>query len=774
MSVVVGRLSKSGSNVAADLRSLWQRMPIQQEPSVRHFKNGEAELVFFDYGAAQEFEQLSGGASQFKVFGQGVLTAEARRWLPSILSNQTPKVNPAEHPENVCGVVLGHNELRIFTSSAGTDGFLVLETDDAWVFSNHHSPLSAFIGMHTGIRQDALAWSLLKYHNMEFQHYLDGITRTQPGSIWIARNGGVQAIPMQVDWSQLTQPIKNGEAPELVENVGASLSDYLLSVPREKSLSLSGGKDSRAILGMLGDDIYGRWVTFSTGGELYSPDVMAASSLTKLADLTNQHYISQPPLVSVPGDLTPQIANDLLTDCALTSLADIRPVSVRKSLVLGGHEYGTKGTSTYLTLDQLIERETRYIANSPFLQQGAKDRLAEHISNDVKQRLGEVPQSKTETLWKINYRLPLLQGTSITSRNVGATEVHPFLDFRFLRLVLGASPEFISSQAIHYFLNRRMSRPIENAPFANDVWPPSLFELLREYDVDWRGAPATPYRFNSAFPSQSGFGRYNWRIELFKAMRRSVVEYLNDGDYDRETFRADGMIQLVNREESEWSFENLYQLGSILKFCLVNELGTALLDASNRELVESKVRDFVGAEPVGETVLPRREAIMEDALQRSTTAIRDLAEQIHRTEGEVSLRADSRTILSLLGEGAVTTELIERIFPYLATAGGVKEVPEVGRLEIKGETVDGEITVRGFAFKDKSTTLLVGFEGFDQEEVDGATFSPAGFHYFYVIPDEQGYFERTIRVPVDEPTSIQLFAQRWYSQGPIYMAFTID
>ena len=775
MSVIIGRLRKDGVQASdVDLRGLWRRLPFGVEPSVRHIEMGKAEICLFDYGAAQEFERIAQN-ERYEVLAQGVITEAVKHWLPKVLLSEKANVDPTANPESVCGVAISSDELRVFTSCSGTDGFLTYEDDTQWVFSNHHSPIGEFVS-ETHLSQSALAWSVAKYHNFESEHHIVGISRTRPGSVWTARADGVFEEPMATPWQRLSERIENAELPQLIGEIGDSLSSYILGVPKAKSLSLSGGKDSRAVLGMLGDDVYGRWISFSTGGEPYAPDVMAAVELMKVAGLSEQHYVSQPPLVSRPSDLVGPIVNDLLSDWSTSSLADLRPAVVRNSMVIGGHEYGTKGTPQHLSLEQLISRESSNIQSSELLSDSGKSLLTSLLVTDLEDKLTDVPAQKMETAWKLSYRLPLLMGATITGRNTTATEVHPFLDYRVLRIVLGADPEFLSAQALHYFFNRRMTCQIENAPFANDQWPDSLRGVLRDLGIEWRGRPAAPYRFNRAFPSQSGFGRYNWRLELFKAMRPKVIEYLNDGDYDRTLVSPRGMVDLVSKDAENWTFENLYQLGSILKFCLVNELGGAILDARNRDSIELVVRDFIGSEiGHGSASLPSEEVALKEALDKANVAISDLAEQIRTATENFSPTISVVWALDAIRNGVMTLSQMEDAIPSLERFSGLRAIPAESRLEFDLPiSSDGQVLVSGFVLKDPATTLLVGFKGETDADVLGATVSPAGFHYFYVVPDEKGFFEKELKFGNFESDKLRVFIQRWYTDGEIYVALNAE
>jgi len=771
MSVIVGRLAKRPA--IAPFQKLAHQPIFSQAPIARHFSKGVADIVVYDYGAAQDFAVLQ-ETSEVTVLAQGALTQHVRSWLPQLLDARHAPSDPISNPESVAGVLLRDDEISLFTSCSGTDGFLVYETNDFLVFSNHLPCLFPFLDENAALDPIPLAWTLAKYHSFEFDHHISGVKRTEPGSKYILSTNGALKVPMQKNWDALTQPLANDSLPELVDSVADDLSEYILGTNCAKTLSLSGGKDSRAILGLLGDGIYGKWVTFATGGEVFAPDVMAAKDLTQLAGLDRSHYITKPSLIARPGDLAPGIAIDVMTDMSLSSLADIRATAPKTSLTLGGHEYGTKGSEQELTLDRLLARESEQLSGNPFLSHDGARTLAARYLPDMEEKLAPVPPGKMEVAFKIEYRLPLLLGGTLTNNNAVATEVHPFLDYRMLRLVLGSESEFTANQALHYLLNRRMSQPIENAPFANDSWPSTLQPyLLREFGIDWRGYQASPYRFNPAFPSQGSFGRYNWRIELFKNMRPRVIEFLHDGAFDRDLINVDAMVDLVSSNEDSWSFLNLYQLGSVLKFCLMNEIGVKGLENSDKGAIEHTVRDFIGASSPASFApsAEKEKQALSEALEKSQNSIAQLAGQIREAEDWRSPRVSAAVCLKLLESGEVDLSLLNELVPAFKKLGGLKPLPDNNeRVKLRVTTDgDGNVRITGYLAKDPATTVLVGCDGDAEHPIDGLVWSPAGFYYRYVVPDpETGAFE--IVASASSIHTDNWFIQRWYTAGSAYLA----
>lgn len=771
MSVIIGRVSKPGHSQEVNLQDLEAYALYDKEPTIRYYSNGTAEIAIFDYGSAQDVELLHRD-DDCMAFGQGVMTSNARVWLPELLLHRERRSDPTMHPESVSGFALCHDEVRVFSSCSGTDSFVYTELRGSWVFTNHLPLLYPLMDARTTLDPVAMAWPLQKHHNFDYSHHIQGVIRTRPGSKWVITKNSAAEVPMNQRWDVLTARLDDRELPMMVEEYSSSLSEYILGTQCGKSLSLSGGKDSRAILGMLGDEVYGKWISFSTGGEPYSPDVMAAVDLMEIAGLTDKHYVSNPPLIVQPQDLSRNIARDLMTDLSQSSLADIRWVGNRSSIVLGGHEYGTKGSNT-LAFKELIDREMGQLANAPLLNREGVEALSSQYHESLERELEGIPSDKLEVAWKLRFRLPLLTGGTLTANNAAAAEVHPFLDYRALRIVLGSDPEFTKAQAFHYLLNRRMSRHIENAPFANDRWPEALQQYISSMGLRWRGRAAGPYRFNSDFPSQSSFGRYNWRIELFKGARPKMLEFLRDGHFDRSLVNVNAMTSLVERNDGDWSFFNLYQLGSILRFCLLNLVGSEVINTKNQEGLAAKVSDFIS--PVktirstpGESDI---EQLLTRNLKRAEQSIAGLARQLHHLEDN-DVGFDPVASVRLLENSHIQKEHLQVLYPALGHFGELRRLPDdSGRLNfstVSGE--DGAFSISGYALKAESTTVLVGIEGSQEEEVEGLTWSAGGFHYRYLKPDSTGYFEINARFDNRQAQEIPFFIQRWYSPGAAYIA----
>lgn len=80
------------------------------------------------------------------------------------------------------------------------------------------------------------------------------------------------------------------------------------------------------------------------------------------------------------------------------------------------------------------------------------------------------------------------------------------------------------------------------------------------------------------------------------------------------------------------------------------------------------------------------------------------------------------------------------------------------------------VEIIGYLFKADSTTVLIGFDGSQDDEVEGLTWSPKGFHYRYLKPDSTGYFRLRVELKRLQEQEVSFFLQRWYSAGPVYLS----
>lgn len=786
MSAVVGRIFKNqiaSTETLEELTHLYSRLPFQAEPKTRTFQNGGGEVVFFDYGAAQDFEEITLASSttdsndpNLKIFAQGEVTQHAREWLVNLLLAPEKALNPIDHPEAIIAFSVGQDGVNLITGTPGTEPFLLCETETEIVFANHQCLIGHWIPDGKALSTEALAWSIHKYHDQGYGHFISGITRTRAGSRTVISRGEIKTISVDPKTSELYSPISTETVPVLLEEAADSISDYIFRNSAPKQLALSGGKDSRAILGLLGERVYGRWINFQTAGEIYAPDVMAAQEVLKIAKLEKHHYIGIPPLVAAPSDIVPRISNDLFSDFALTSLADLRPVSQRRTMQLGGHEFGTKQSLQHESRIEFLERERKTFDVSFLLSPEGRETLKNDYLSQLEEAIAGVPDSKLTVASRVSFRLPTIIAATLSSTNVAATEFHPFLDYRFLRIVMGVDNSVTAAQGLHYILNRRFPKAIETAPFANDTWPKAVFGFADSFGLPFRGVPRAPFRFYKAFPSQSSFGRYNWRIDLFERMRDGVLEYLHDGDFDDSLIDRSAMINLVSKDASDWYFTNYYQLGSILKFVLINELGSSVLDSRKRPMVERTIRDLLTKKSAKKSPVDSSELLQnakDEALGKAQRAIRDLALELQTRETQALGMPAAKDLYECLVNGEVSISTFNKLFSRELNIRQLEVLdPASNDSTVRGKVTfskDGMAVISGFLLRPSDHLVLIRLDGQEDSEVEGLTWSDAGFWYFYISEKrDTGLFSKPIRWRELAGKTVDYEVRIWRGARPVY------
>lgn len=784
MSVVVAYVPKNPSRRLPDseLLALSERLPLPQNCEKNLIKGGGVSLVFFNYGAALDFMELRTSSTNKRQFAQGEVTDQSIAWLDRLLTNSGQAANPLENPQSLISIQVREDEITLFTDCSGTQQYLYLETQDAWIFSNHQAVLGRWIESDE-IDQEQLAWMSHQYHLHGFGHAFSAIRRTEPGTKYIVTPERVQIVKPNFNRKELFAPISDEDLPAMIDAVSDDIADFVFKNPAPAMLSLSGGKDSRAILGLLGPRALDEELTLWTWGEVYAPDVMAATSLTEIAGLSDKHRVGGPPLVQSTQNFSDQITKDLISDFALSSLADIRPVPVRQALQLGGHEFGLRQSATFPSRSEFFAQQKRNFGVSSLLSPLGRATLWERYEEDLLEATEECPDSKLETVVRISFRLPELISSTLTSINAAASDFHPFLDFRFLRIVLGSSPEFTERQGIHYVLNRRFPYPIECAPFAGDQWPTSLIEMAKKIGLPFRGLPQKSYRYNPAFPSQNSFGRYNWRLDLFERMRPGVLDYLASGAIDNDLLDLTAMSELVSRDSKNWTFTNFYQLGAILKMCLVTELGSSVLDARNFEMIErvvgsmlSEMKTSQAPKGVAETDPETNLKATQEALDRAQLSIRDLAKQIHDFESKEPITPDLGVIFKALKGGVVPCEFVRSALGQTLGASNLKELrrngPESSHVFDLNFDENGKSTVSGFLLREASHRALVAIrtEG-ENDPIEGMAWSDAGFWYFYIAEDQRsGLFQKELFWKGHGARTVEAEVMAWYGDEPMFIS----
>lgn len=589
MAVLFAALARGTSDVPS-LEAVKAALPsgIVQANAAR---DGAAVLYSIKYGSASDNAPLID--SGYLVEVTGLLADSRKRELITDLTGRYAEggVQLSDYPTQFCALGIGHNQILGLVGAPGTDQLFTYEDEDFVVVTNRHNLIALVIPERKAkIRRDALILTMVQDHIRDFGTAVDGVMRTVPGSVIRGSMQGVRHHgPADQDWQV---GLDHRDLIARVEELANEYSSTLCRYERIE-LGISGGKDSRAILGLLiaGRDLSSKLRLF-TGGEPYAPDVMSAQDVVAAAGLSDQHTIS-PPSFSLKERFGDSMSWDLWVDASGASHMDLRQPPGRNlgptGLRVGGHEIGFKQPPNELDLEPYLESRVKPWLRHPLVKKGTCDHLAESFMIRTRDVLKPAPMHRYNAVDLAMNHITLLTSSLQTVSHLGNFEVHPLLDMRFLELLVGTTDELVAAQFIHYVLMRRAQCPLEIPAFANDEWPAGLAAIADMAGMSFRGTPKPPYRFLQNFPSQSGYGRHAWRFRLFGLYIPWIREYIHSSQSRLDFLDLENIDALLVRDHSSWNFRDMARVGALLKICLTDHFGIRAWHLQNRKSIEDEI-----------------------------------------------------------------------------------------------------------------------------------------------------------------------------------------
>lgn len=607
------------------MRELENSLPpgIASSTSIRR---GRAFLFCARYGSASDNAPFRTAGWDFEF--SGLIHSEKKAELVAEITGRhlDGGVALTAYPTQFCAIGIQKDQIVGFVSAPGTDQLFSYEDDDFVVVTNRHNLIALFLTEERArVRRDALILTLVQDHIRDFGMSMEGIRRAEPSTVIRLTIDGVhhgRAAPK--NWETAI------DARDLVERIEALSKDYseMLGGFERIELGISGGKDSRAILGLLlSGDIQRDRLRLSTGGEPFAPDVMSAQDVVEIAGLSGQHKASTPTLFSkeVFGDM---LSMDLWVDSAGTSLADLRQMPNRNlgsgGLRVGGHEIGFKQQPNELDLEPYLQSRVRPWLAHPLVKKGTCDHLAESFVSRTREFLQHAPKRRYNAIDLAMNHITLHTSSTQTVSHLGNFEVHPMLDPRFLELLVGTSNELVAAQFIHYAMMHQAKEPLEVPAYANDEWPKGLAELAAAAAIPFRGTPKPAYRFLEFFPSQTGFGRHNWRFRMYAMYTPWMKEYIHDEKSRLDFLELKNIDELLSRDHKDWNFRDIYRIGCLLKICLTDYFGVRAWHLSNRGSIEAEINSLArtegvagigGKAPSREEILARTERALAESIR---------------------------------------------------------------------------------------------------------------------------------------------------------------
>lgn len=567
--------------------------------------------------------------NDFTAAVEGYISSGNLKTLPDFLLSDT-EFDVSSYPDAFCSLAFSEHCFGFYSSVTGVDQLFYYEDDLGFYATNRHN-LLGLVAKGLSLREDSFAWICARGHIGDHGSYWNEIKRSRPGVKYFF-DGALRSKAGRKEG--LFEEISDGDAPEYLRSVANDFSSIFSSIDAEKSLSLTGGKDSRAILGLLDYSNGLEKIRVNTTGSLYSPDVMSAKCLTEKLSISN-HRITRPKLVVTAGDYAERIANDLLFDFVGKTIADLSKFSFTPRLNLGGHEAGIKSTKNKAGIKGFVASRRRWCDDQKVLSGEKRRHLSEVYLNNLTNSLSEVPVSCYDKVEGIDHRVSNRNSPNITGSHLGSSQLHPFYDGRIIKAVCGLSENMLKAQFIPYFFTNLASKDLVNEPFADDGWPETLVRIVNESDGRLRKIhKVAPFQFLKEYPSEKSFGLFSWRLDLCDISRDSLLEYITGNRVFFSFLDFNKVLKVIEKPGSEKTFREMQIHLSVLKAALLHHLSDKIFCFSNKELIVEKVREFLQGGVGGEEPNTDNEERLEEKLLDYEKAIGELARKVRCLESD--------------------------------------------------------------------------------------------------------------------------------------------
>lgn len=591
MSVFLFKFTASGDRVS--IRNIDFSRYLPREPRSQEYVSfGSAELRVFSYNAALDKPALETGSGF--VFSQGYLPTHRYRDLADRLLDEQP-ITLIDYPESFCAVSYLNGRVGFISAGTGADQLFIYQDQNSILVTNRHNLLGPFI-KEKSLRKRSFWWMAGRSHIGDAGTYWDSIERTHPSTKYIY-DGNLQRIATRYD--ALFDPISIDDIPQTISLIVEHFEDVLRDTKAPKRLSLTGGKDSRAILGLLSAAGQTDNLLVNTSGYYFSPDVISAKNLTDCLGIADQHRITRPTTNLPNAALSDRIADDLLFDFAGRSLADIGKFSFAGDLVLGGHEAGIKSRLNDKDLDTFVRSRRYWVDDRKVLQADVRSELNRDYQASLRETLSDIPYPYYDKVEGLEYRLPHRNSANITGSHVGGSQFHPFYDGMIVHLICGIPPNLLEQQFIPYVFAALATGDLVSPRFADDHWPSSLAQTLDAKGLiehNRRPLRRNSYRFRDYFPSEKKFGMSGDRLELCNISSTRLVDYLLDNQSFFDFLDFDTVIPLVQKPSSGKTFREMYVHLGLLKSAIVHSTSDRLFDFDSKTSIRHSVEDFLDAD----------------------------------------------------------------------------------------------------------------------------------------------------------------------------------
>ena len=744
---------KSKSLEDFELENYLPRPALEEEKE----KIGSSEIIIFKYDSALD-------KPLFKVdngfmFIQGYLPEKKAKNLYNFLDSEY-SVDITNYSEAFCAISAKSNGFSFLSSVTGADQIFYIETNDNFFVTNRHNLLGA-LSLKLTFRKETFWWMAGRTHVGDEGTYWNEIKRSLPSRHYIYKDGLKCVNP---NYKNLFEEIKDNDILDYFDTTVPYFEDIFSDINHSMRLSLTGGKDSRAILGLLSKVTDISNLKINTTGYLYSPDVNSAKDLTEKLGITKNHNITRPKYSQSAFDYAERIANELLVDFLGKSLADMSKISYANDIVLGGHEAGIKSPLNTLSLDRFIQSRKNWCDDQLILSDNARELLNKSYLNKLENSLTDVPIRCYDKIEGLEFRIVNRNSTNITNSHIGGSQIHPFYDGKIIKAVCGISSRAIKAHYIPYYFTSLASGDIVNIPFADTNWPDDLKKFISHNgNINGRNINSSlnHYHFKDYFPTESSFGLSSWRLDLCEMSANNLYSYLISNQDFFDYLNMERVSEIIFKPIESKSFREMYVNLGLLKSVLVHYFDEDILNFSLKKDIIDKIQSFLLGEKADRKIISR-ENKLEDMLLRYEQSISKMEKEITILNSKNTEDSEYDCLKDYLENGDLDSSSIPNFILKM----------EDNPVKIsKLENTSSKLTGYYFSPDAGNKCAILFFDKDVKNILSNVAYSKnlnAYYKYINVDPST-GRFEVDLSVEDVIDSEINIYIKRWYGTKPVFL-----
>lgn len=507
------------------------------DPKISEVKYTSTALYVWQWGATTDKAIINTENGSFLVQGYAPDTVE-KYLLANIAGSES--IDCDSVPTSCSAVFVTNSQLFSYVSISGCEIAYYVETDDFICVSNRIGPLSSFLLLR--IRPEAIMQMAGRYLVTDDGTMFFGIKKLLNGQRLTCRDNKYSIEELNYDslWESFS-------LTDALDTLDGMLDNYrpIADMQYNKILSLSGGKDSRAILSIL-DSIgcVDRSFTATTGGFPFSPEVLAAQEvMERLRDRQCTHSLRYSFDSDASSKLSLSLARAMYTTEVQIGLDILGSPIKGPEIRFGGHEFGFKAGPENTNLERYLANRPRLINQKAFIKPDYASVYLEQYNSRLRKIIANASPDKYWIIERIFLFMPLWHAATIMPTTIAGTAIHPLVDRACMKALCGAPAEITTTQLGLFHLTQKNGASLAAVPYCVETWPSTLFPLLDKLNIPYPDTVRTvkPYLYDIALPEYKRYGDLPARKATIQIAQNFLPQFIADNpgyfDFlDKEVF----------------------------------------------------------------------------------------------------------------------------------------------------------------------------------------------------------------------------------------------